>query len=528
MNICLIRPPALIDARSFSMNPSPPLGLAFIAGALHGDGHTVKVIDAIGESPRQMNPIEFSGNTITRFVPGDYSTNGLSTSEILELVPQKVEMIGVSCMFSNNWLADRQLIAALRKRFPEAFIVAGGESISAIPEHWMQQAPQLDLCVVGEGEETICEVVRHLEQGLPIHDVQGIVFRSHEGAEPIRTPRRNRVKAIDTLPNPAWQLFPLNNYEVFKVQWGITSRKSLPVLATRGCPYSCTFCSSPLMWTTRYYMRTPQHVADELERLNRDYGIGNFDFYDLTAIIKKEWIVEFAKEIINRKLDINWQIPAGTRSEAIDGEVAYYLRRSGCTDITYAPESGSTRMLKLVKKKVDLNNMLASMTQSHREGMHIYINMILGLPDETHRDVRQTLWFLVKCSWVGVNELGIAMFHPYPGSALFDRLREEGSIDLSKDDLVLSTIRISPFGRPRYLYNKQIGPGAYHLYILGAMCLFYSTNYLFRPIRLYRMLRNVITGRHATRTERALRLVIERSVVKPWEEATQFSKAASW
>src|SRR5205085_11391822 len=97
------------------------------------------------------------------------------------------------------------------------------------------------------------------------------------------------------------------------------------MLATRGCPFQCTFCSSPQMWTQVWKARRPAAVADEIESYMRRYGANDFQFQDLTAIVRKDWIVAFCKELLDRKLSITWQLPVGTRSEAIDAEVAQYL-----------------------------------------------------------------------------------------------------------------------------------------------------------------------------------------------------------
>ncbi len=112
------------------------------------------------------------------------------------------------------------------------------------------------------------------------------------------------------------------------------------MLATRGCPYSCTFCSSPDMWTTRYYARSPASVVDEIADYVERYGISNVDFEDLTAFINRDWILAFCAELVRRDLHISYQLPSGTRSEALDAEVLAPLWRSGCRNLTYAPESG--------------------------------------------------------------------------------------------------------------------------------------------------------------------------------------------
>ena len=524
MNICLIRPPALIDKYGFSIEAVPPIGLAYIAASIKDAGFDVYAIDAVGESPRQYNPVTFTPNLTVEYKKGRLYTNGLSNEEIIDRIDPDTTVIGLSCMFSNNWLADRKLIADLKAAFPDTLIIAGGESISAKPELWLSQAPGLEVCVIGEGEETIQDFLHAVKWGTDWRDVAGLVYRDSYG-QIVTTEKRTRIKDIEDIPRPAWDMFPLDHYEKYKLQYSVTSSKSMPLLATRGCPYSCTFCSSPQMWGTKYIMRTPEAVADEIQFLIDNYQVDEIDFYDLTAIIKREWIIAFSKIIVERNIKIKWNIPAGTRSEAIDGEVASYLHLSGCTNITYAPESGSDRMLKLIKKKVSLPKMLDSMRASNRNNMRIYINMILALPGERHSDIWKTMWFLVKSSWVGVYEVGLAMFHPYPGSALFEQLLKEGKIDLDKDDFFYHTVTISPVEECGFHYNEMVSAKWYQFYNILMYIVFFSTNYLFRPARFFKFVYSVVTKKINSRFERTISRLIHNENKKPIPDDKALGKA---
>lgn len=524
MKVCLIRPPALIDKYGFAIDPVPPVGLAYIAASVREVGYEVYVIDAIGEHPLQYNPIQFTPKLSGEYNSGRLFTNGLSNAEIIELIQPETTVVGLSCMFSNNWLADKQLIADIKSAFPELIIIAGGESISAKPELWMEQAPGLDICAIGEGEETIQKLLIALDQGLSLDEVEGIVYRSGENL-PIQTKRRTRLKSLDSIPLPAWDLFPIENYQKYKLQYTVTPGNSMPIVATRGCPYSCTFCSSPQMWGTRYYMRTPEDVANEMEQLISLYNADEIDFYDLTAIIKRDWILAFCKVIVERNIKVKWNLPAGTRSEAIDEEVAQWLYKSGCSNITYAPESGSERMLKLIKKKVSLSTMLDSMRASNKNGMRIYLNMILALPEERHVDIWKTMWFLVQCSWVGAYEVGLAMFHPYPGSALFEQLLKEGRIDFSNDDFFYHTITITPVEECGFHYNKNVSAKWYRFYNILAYIIFFSSNYLFRPVRFFRFAKNIITKSYNSRFERTMTRLVHNEKTKAIPENDKLEKA---
>ena len=504
MEICLIRPSRCLDKEDIIINNSPALGLAFLAGALKQAGHTITVIDAIGESPMQLSPIGDIPLNITANLPLDrLYINGLTASEIAARIPTSVDIIGISAMFSNNWLFDRYLIDFIGEKFPNALMIAGGENITAMPALAIEQTRHLDICILGEGEETIVDLVNAVEKKEDPNVISGIACRDPETGKALFMPRRVRVKNIDEIPMPAWEYFPVENYLKYEIKWGVLKQNTMPLLATRGCPYSCTFCSSPLMWGTRYYMRDPGHIIQEMEYLMTTYGITNFDFFDLTAILKKTWIMEFTNEIIKRKLNITWELPVGTRSEVIDAEVAHNLYESGCRQVTYAPESGSISMLKLIKKKVKIPNMLQSIQAANREKLYTNINMIKGLPGETHADIWQTIWFLIQCSRMGGMDIRQSTFQPYPGSALFDQLVKDGKIDLSNDDFFLEMVFVTSNGTTKS-YNDNVKAGWYNFYDLLSSAAFYGGSYFFHPSRFFRSIRNILTGEYEIRLERKL------------------------
>ena len=165
-------------------------------------------------------------------------------------------MIGVTCMFSQDWLYAKRVIAAVHAAAPKALIVAGGEHVTADAAHVLRSAPAVTACVLGEGEETLVDLVDAVAAGRALSGVSGLVLRADVG--PQRTPPRARLRAIDDLPWPAWHLVPtLTMYLDNHFGYEEHNRRAMPMIATRGCPYRCTFCSSPSMWGTNWFARRP-------------------------------------------------------------------------------------------------------------------------------------------------------------------------------------------------------------------------------------------------------------------------------
>jgi radical SAM superfamily enzyme YgiQ (UPF0313 family) len=492
MKVVLINPQRLMKLMIVNMNPAPSLGLGFIAAALKKNGHSVQIIDALAEGIDEY--CHFRKDIIVQ---------GLSIEDTIARIDSDTDVIGFTLMFSGNWMHNRLLIDAIGRKFPRATLIAGGEHLTACPEFCISQTEELDICVLGEGEDTVVNVFAALESETDLNQIEGIVFRNKNN-QPQRTLPSRRIREVEAIAWPAWDLFPLDLYRDKGIIYGVDrSVNSLPIMATRGCPYTCTFCSSPQMWGTRYFMRSPQDVVDEIAHFKKRFDVHNFDFYDLTAIIKKQWIIDFCKELLKRNLNITWQIPAGTRSEAIDAEVAHYLYKSGCRNITYAPESGSKNTLSLIKKKINLDNMLTSIKHSSSEGMNIKINFILGFPNETHLDIWKSLYFLVKASRAGVYDMVPSVFSPYPGSELFDKLRSEGKINLVDDNYFIKIINVDSFFQTSF-YNEHVNVYSLRIYVFLYLLVFYGSNFIFHPNRLIKTIKNVWSQKYESRGEMAL------------------------
>jgi len=485
--ICLIKPPSLHKGISFARMATPPLGLAIIASAIQSKGYNIQIIDSTGEKPNQF--YSFNG----------FSAHGLDFEEIASKIDSKTNIFCVSLMFSSNWLLDRELISFLKIKFPNCSFIGGGEHATALPEICIESG--LDYIVLGEGDSTIIELIKALEMNLSVDSIDGIVYKKNNNY--VRTQPKKRIQQIDSLPFVDWDLFPVKNYFLHEMTYGVAIGKTLPILASRGCPYECTFCSSPQMWGRNYYVNDVNLIVNLMETYNAKYGVTNFDFYDLTALIKRDWIIDLCKEIINRKLNITFQLPSGTRSEAIDNEVAKYLFQSGCRFVSYAPESGSVKVLRETKKKVKIKSMLKSINQSNKAGLNVKLNMILGFPHDTHRDIWLTFWFLIKCSWHGANDAAPAIFSPYPGTQLYKELLEKKWVNPNEDSYyedLLNSYDIIP--NKTYCFN--ISKNWLRVYIFIFLLFFYGSNYLFRPWRFFKLITNVMRKKQTSRLEQLI------------------------
>jgi radical SAM superfamily enzyme YgiQ (UPF0313 family) len=489
-NVTLIRPSRASARGSYSVIVAPPLGLAYVAAALEEAGHRVVAIDAAGSAPDRRGPSAYPGLVAI----------GLSIEDTVARIPADTAAIGISIMFSQEWPHVEALVRRIHARFPGVPIFLGGEHPTATWSYLLEHCPEVTVCVLGEGEETAVDVAAWVDGERDLASIPGIAYR--RDGEPHRTAARQRIRHPETLPRPAWHLFPMEQYLSRGLGHGVTRGRSIPMLATRGCPFQCTFCSSPDMWTTRYVTRPVDDVVDEIASYVQRYGITNVDFEDLTAIIKRDWILSFCATLERRGIRITYQLPSGTRSEALDREVLEALYRTGCRNLTYAPESGSERTLRRIKKRVHLERMLASMRASVELGIVTKVNMIIGFPFEDRRDAWDTIRFCLRMAWIGVEDIPLFPFVPYPGSAIYDELVARGLLPEMSNEYfaALGYSNLKKVWSP----CESMSATEITLYRTIGMIAFILVSYGRRPSRLLRTARNLLARRHDSAVEERL------------------------
>lgn len=488
MRIQLIHPPIYTNRRAVqATRPSLPLGLAYVAAALRDDGHEVSVLDAVQRIQDQ----------VTR--DGRFHYLGMRPEQIADAADPDADAFGIGVMFSFAWPLVKQLIRLLKQRFPDKLIVGGGEHFTGMPEYTLRAAP-IDYLVLGEGEETAQELFQALQRGeRDLHATPGLAYM--RGDEFIKTAPRDRIREVDALRRPAWDLFDVRAYYRMGFVFGIDTGMTMPILATRGCPYECTYCSNAMMWGRRWYAREPVHVVDEIDGYRQQFGATNFPFHDLTAILKKSWIVDFCQELLRRGLDITWQLPSGTRCEVIDDEVAELLERTGGTSLTFAPESGSARIRALIKKNMTEEDLMRAVRLCTARGLNVSNFLVLGFPQDTREDLNQTVRLAVRLAAAGVNDIALSLFFPIPNTELYDELVKMGRIIPSDEFLLTPLYAMESVIRQTHHYCERLSARQLTWYKYKILLAFYVTSFLVRPWRLFQIAWNVVRDRETCKLD---------------------------
>ena len=415
-DIQLIRPPAVESFRFATTSISLPIGLAYISSSLKEHGFTVEILDAVGEAPKNRTGY-YKGYLV-----------GSSLKEIVEKINPNSKCIGISVIFTHEWPAVTKLVSLIKEKFPNMPIILGGEHISAMPEFSLITS-KADYIVMGEGEETIIELIKAIKNKATSQKIEGIGYNINN--QVVINNRRNRRQSIDKISYPDWDSFNVKGYYENRFVGGMYSDNlTIPILATRGCPYQCTYCSAPNMWLPLWIPRDPVLVVDEIEYYVKKFGAGNFPFQDLTAIIKRDWIKAFCEELIKRELNITWQLPTGTRSEAIDSEIAFLIKKSGMTSMAYAPESGSEETRKYIKKKMKTDKLFNSVDAAAQADLNVAVFLVIGFPHDLPKHLEENKNFVERLAKHGVTDLSVGFYMALPGTELFHSLYDSNKIKL--------------------------------------------------------------------------------------------------
>jgi len=507
LSIALIRGPIVFKEGAINNEATPAIAYAYISSYLRKKGHKTVMIDGIGEGLNKIWPLKKYPT---------FKCQGLTFKEIISKIPKKVDVIGFSAMFSGEWPVIRDLITETRKHFPKALFVAGGEHITALTEYSLRDCPALDVCVKGEGEETFYHILEAYNKKKSFKGINRIGYLDKKKNYQEGNGKLSRINDIDTLPWPHWPKGYLEKFWKAEKSYGISTKRDMPFLFSRGCPYQCRFCSNSNMWGCEYKLRDIDDIIKEIKYYIKKYKITSIQLYDLTAILSKSWVIKFCQRIDKEKIKLNWSIPSGTRSEALDKEALKWLKKIGCNYLVYAPESGSQRTLGKVKKQIQLKKLTQSILEAKRQGLTLRANLIIAFPHERLWDIFKTLSYGLKLAINGVDEVPFFIFYPYPGTEIFQELLDKKKVVLN-DDFFL---KINPLNS-KYLStdviscNTHISPRMLGIIRVSSMLMNYGVSYLFYPKRVLRTMKNLFSqGKAATVFEHRIKNLFNRKFQK--------------
>ena len=332
-----------------------------------------------------------------------------------EIGTRRPQIIGISAQTSmiNRWKAILDLIEEVS---PTSKVILGGPHPSLFPVQTLRENPTVDFVVIGEGERTMLELVRTIEADGNPDKVDGIAYK--KGTEIIQTNPRELIRNLDTLPFPARHLLPMDRYR----QWPDQYKRSpaLHIMASRGCPFRCTYCSKAV-FGRKYRIRSPENVVKEIELLIEEYGAREVSFWDDVLTLNRSWVLKFCRILIERAIDIVWACE--TRVDCVDQEMLRAMAKAGCWNICYGIESGCQVLLDLIKKGITTDQIRNAFLWTKEAGIEIRASIMLALPGETPEQALRTLDFIKD---IDPDYPKWCITTPYPGTELYRTAKKYG------------------------------------------------------------------------------------------------------
>lgn len=423
----------------------PGLGILYMAALLRKQGLQVAILDAEG--------LKLDLKTTTQIIN-----------------KENPEILGITATTPSIMLAGA-VAKEVKNRIPNIKIFLGGPHVTAMPLETMEKFPEIDGCVLGDGELSFAKIVHNIQNGIEIErGVSGLVWRNNNKI--LTCPREYPLKNLDSLPFPAWDLlkgFP----EIYRPSFH--SYRRLPVaniITSRGCPYSCSFCDRSV-FGRKVNRHSIGYIIEMIENLVKDFGIKEVSIKDDTFTLSPNRVIEFCRQLRKRGIDLTWS--CNSRINLVSDEMLQEMKSAGCWLISYGIESGSPKMLKKMKKGISKEQIVKALKLTRKNGIVSKGFFILGTPGETVETMKETLNFIKK---LPLDELNINFFTPFPGSELFLEAIQEGFRPDYKRMNMLDTVYI-----PKGLTEKDLRK--YQKWIIFSFYLRPSkiARYLLRALR---------------------------------------------
>jgi len=448
-----------------------PMGLAYLAAVLRKD-FEVKVLD--GRAKFQ------------RIVPKNskWEYFGFTPKEIVEQVKTySPDVVGISCLSSFHFPDVVDLFERIKKVDNEIISVTGGTHPTFLADEVMKKHSSIDFIVMGEGEDTFHQLLLDINSQKEYDQLNGLAFRNN-GAYQIN-PKTKYIKNLDELPYPAFDLFPLDFYEKKSIPFSVTSRskKTIPILTSRGCSAQCVFCASKNYWGKRYRMRTAENVLDEIEYVVKKYGSREIQFIDDNLTLDKRRAHKIFQGLIDRHINIHWNTPNGIAVWTLDEQMLELMKASGCYELTVAFESGDQEVInKIIKKPLDLEYAKKMVNKMKDLDIQVHSFFISGFPGETKKQIKRSFAF---AKTMDLDSAWFFVANPTPGSELYEICKNEGYIN---DDFSFENIEYSL----SHIKSKEFTPREMEKLIITQFNNYNLGQMIKHPIRFFKKYFGVI------------------------------------
>ena len=375
-----------------AMQPYPPLGTLYAASYLRQHGYEVALFDAMLAESEEEWAIALDKHQPQFAILYEDNFNYLSKMCLLRMREAAFKMIEMG------------------KRRGCSVILCGADATDHYASYLAKGA---DYILIGEGEETLIELLSHLSERKDVKDIVGLA-----SSQTTQIRRRPDIADLDKLPFPAWDLVDVEKYrDIWLQRHGYFS---MNMVTTRGCPFHCNWCAKPI-WGQRYHSRSPENVADEMKWLKETYHPDHISFADDILGLKPGWIPRFADAVHAQKSHIPFKCLSRADLLTRAGEVDA-LARAGAQTVWMGAESGSQKILDAMDKGTRISQVEAANERLKAAGIRSCYFLQFGYPGETWKDIEQTIRLVRRTE---PDDIGVSVAYPLPGTRFFDRVRQQ-------------------------------------------------------------------------------------------------------
>lgn len=351
-----------------------PIGLASIATALHNAGYDFQIYD--------IDAHRYSDEEVEKFFRDN-----------------RFDVVAFGCLVSSYRMFKR-LVSIVKSPYPGTIIIAGNSVASSIPELLLNKT-EVDIAVIGEGDVTIVELIKAIENSEPLSGVNGIYYK--ENGKIFSTPKREVIKNIDDIPFINRDLFDIDEYvkaskynthEAFPID--IEKIRAFNINTARGCVFKCSFCYHVFI-NDKYRFRSPRSIIAEIKELKEKYGANYIQFWDDLSFYSKDQIERFCDELDKERLEIFWTgtiMPGVLKKENLN--LAKKMRQLGCVGLGYSIESTDPAILKMMRKPTDLDKFIETRHVLRQAKIVTFTSLVFGYPIETEETIKNTIDFCIK------------------------------------------------------------------------------------------------------------------------------------
>ena len=416
MKILLINPPQTFFPGSDIPTANLPLGLLYVATVLEEAGYKTEILDAF------MTDLPFRKK-------GEITEVGLTYKKIKEKIKKiKPEIVGIGNPFTSQ--VDHAIkVANIVKEIDSSILtVVGGPHVTVVPIQFLEEAKNVDIVVIGEGEYTMLDIVKFSEGKKKLKDIQGIAFRI--GNKLVLNSSRPFIEDLDQLPYPAYHLVDMEKYlNPKKIEYRSFQKRAISMITSRGCPFNCNFCSVHLHMGKAFRAHSVDYIVNQIEYLVNKYRVKTIYFEDdnLTFDIKR--FEAICDKIIAKGIKFQWETPNGVRADYLTLDLLKKMKKTGCQSVFVGVESGDQQVLdNIIGKNLRLNNVVKFAYMCKKIGLRTGAFYIIGFPGETKETMTKTVEFALMLKRKYDVGMHLLFATPSYGTRLYEKCKQNGYI----------------------------------------------------------------------------------------------------